>query len=159
MKKVLFVAGSGGHTAQLSILLKQLGDRYDSEVMLENTDLLGIKKFSEKYRVYTASVIRGKSEPLISTFFRITMNTLQSLVVLLRSNPDAIITTGPGLGIPICIMGKVIGKKIVMIESWSRTSTKSFAGKALYSFSDLFFVQWPAMVQHYPKAKFAGRFL
>lgn len=158
MKKVLFVAGSGGHTAQLSILLKQLGDGYDSEVMLENTDLLGIKKFAKKYRVYTASAIRGKSEPLISTFFRILMNTFQSIVIVIKSNPDVIITTGPGLGIPICIVGKAIGKKNVVIESWSRTSTKSFAGKALYSFSDLFFVQWPAMVQHYPKAKFAGRF-
>ena len=158
MKKVLFVAGSGGHTAQLSILLKQLGDRYDSEVMLENTDQLGIKKFAEKYKIYTASVIRGKSEPLICTFFRILMNTFQAIVILLRSNPDVIITTGPGLGIPICVVGKVIGKKIVLIESWSRTSSKSFVGKALSSFSDLFFVQWPAMVQYYPKAKFAGRF-
>ena len=157
MKKVLFVAGSGGHTAQLSILLQKIGDRYKSELMLEKSDQLGIEKFSKKYKIYTTEAIRGKSEPILKTLLRILVNSFQSLIILIRSNPECIITTGPGLGIPICIMGKIAGKKIIVIESWSRTRTKSLVGIVLYPFSDLFFVQWPEMLKQYPKAKYVGR--
>jgi UDP-N-acetylglucosamine:LPS N-acetylglucosamine transferase len=157
MIKVLFVAGSGGHTAQLSILLQHIGDRYNSELMLEKSDKLGIQKFSKKYKVYTADVIRGKSESLLTTLFRVFINSIQSLFILIMSNPKYIITTGPGLGIPICILGKITGKKIIVIESWSRTRTKSYVGKVLYHLSDLFFVQWPEMIKQYPRAKYSGR--
>lgn len=157
MKKVLFVAGSGGHTSQLSILLQEIGHRYHSELMLEKTDKLGIEKFSRKYKIYTADVIRGKSEPMLTTLLRVFLNAIESMVILIQANPDCIVTTGPGLGIPICILGKIAGKKIIVIESWSRTKTKSYIGRVLYPFSDLFFVQWPEMLKLYPKAKYAGR--
>lgn len=157
MKKVLFVAGSGGHIAQLSILLQKIGDNYNSELMLEKSDKLGIEKFSKKYKIYTTEAIRGKSEPILKTLLRILVNSFQSLIILIKSNPECIITTGPGLGIPICIMGKIAGKKIIVIESWSRTKTKSYVGKLLYPLSNLFFVQWPEMLKQYPKAKYVGR--
>ncbi len=157
MKKVLFVAGSGGHIAQLSILLQTMGDKYNSELMLEKSDKLGLEKYSKKYKIYTADAIRGKRESILVTLFRILLNSFQSLVILIASNPEYIITTGPGLGIPICILGKIAGKKIIVIESWSRTRTQSYVGKVLYPFSDLFFVQWPEMLKQYPKAQYVGR--
>ena len=157
MKKVLFIAGSGGHVAQLSILLQKIGDKYNTELMLEKSDKLGIEKFSKKYKIYTANAIRGKSEPILITLFRIFLNSFQSLIILITSNPEYINTTGPGLGVPICILGKIAGKKIIVIESWSRTKTKSYVGKVLYPFSNLFFVQWPEMLKQYPKAKYVGR--
>jgi UDP-N-acetylglucosamine:LPS N-acetylglucosamine transferase len=158
MKKVLFVAGSGGHTAQLSKLLEKIGDRYDSELMLETSDTLGKEKFSGKYKIHTAVAFRGKYESKLSTLFRMLLNTIQSLFILIASNPEYIITTGPGLGIPISIWGKIVGKKIFVIESWSRTKTKSYNGRVLYPFSTMFFVQWPEMLKQYPKAKYVGRF-
>jgi UDP-N-acetylglucosamine:LPS N-acetylglucosamine transferase len=158
MKKVLFVAGSGGHTAQLSKLLEKIGDRYDSELMLEQSDILGIEKFSTKYKIHTAAAFRGKNESRIVTLGRILVNSFQSLIILIKSNPEYIITTGPGLGIPISIWAKIAGKKIFVIESWSRTKTKSYNGKVLYPFSSLFFVQWPEMIKQYPNAKYVGRF-
>ncbi|HOD79171.1 MAG TPA: PssD/Cps14F family polysaccharide biosynthesis glycosyltransferase [Atribacter sp.] len=157
MKKVLFVAGSGGHIAQLAIILQEIGDKYDSKLMLEKSDKLGIERFSRKYKIFTAIPIRGKNESIVITLIRILVNLFQSSIILLRSNPEYIITTGPGLGIPVCIFGKIAGKKIIVIESWSRTKTKSYAGKVLYPFSDLFLVQWPQMLKHYPKAKYLGR--
>jgi len=157
MKKVLFVAGCGGHVAQLSILLQQIGDRFDSRLMLEKSDTLGIGKFSDKYSIYTATAIRGKSETVFMTVLRILINSLQSVIILFQTSPDYIITTGPGLGIPICLLGKFFGIKIIVIESWSRTSTKSIVGKALNRFADIIFVQWPSMIRQYPNARYAGR--
>lgn len=158
MKKILFVAGSGGHTAQLSKLLEKIGDRYESELMLEKSDALGVEKFSGKYKIYTAVAFRGKNESKLMTLFRVISNSIKSLFILIDSNPEYIITTGPGLGIPVSILGKIAGKKIFVIESWSRTKTKSYNGRMLYPFSNLFFVQWPEMLKQYPKARYAGRF-
>ena len=157
MKKVLFIAGSGGHAAQLKILLAKIGDRYNSSLMLERTDKLSIKELSGRYNIYVACAIRGKSESIPMTLFHMFTNLIQSIYILIKVNPEYIITTGPGLGIFICICAKMIGKKIIVIESWSRTTTKSYVGKVLYLFSDLFFVQWPEMLKLYPKAKYAGR--
>ncbi len=157
MKKVLFVAGSGGHTAQLALLLEQIGDRYRTELLLERSDHLGIERFAPRYKVYTACAIRGKRESILVTLFRVALNLCQSLVVLLRSNPCCILTTGPGLGIPICLLGKLTGRKVVVIESWSRTTTRSYLGRLLYPFADLFIVQWPQMLRYYTKAKYLGR--
>lgn len=157
MKKVLFVAGSGGHTAQLAILLQELGHRYRSELLLESSDRLARERFGRRYKVYTACPLRGKREPWPLTLFRVLANLFQSLVVLLRCNPCCIVTTGPGLAIPICLLGKLAGKKVVVLESWSRTSTRSYLGRVLYPFSDLFIVQWPGMLRHYARAKYLGR--
>ncbi|MGB4223131.1 MAG: hypothetical protein WBJ54_04885, partial [Syntrophorhabdus sp.] len=93
MKKVLFVAGSGGHIAQLAIILQEIGDKYDSKLMLEKSDKLGIERFSRKYKIFTAIPIRGKNESIVITLIRILVNLFQSSIILLRSNPEYIITT------------------------------------------------------------------
>ena len=54
-------------------------------------------------------------------------------------------------------IGKLLGKKIIFIESWSRIYKKSSSGKFAYLFANLFFVQWPEMKKQYPKAIYAGR--
>jgi len=76
---------------------------------------------------------------------------------LLKSKTRIIIACGPGFAAHICILGKILGKKIIFLESWSRVYSKSLAGKFVYPFSDLFFVQWPQQLKNYPKAVYVGR--
>lgn len=159
VKKVLFVSGSGGHSKQMEILLKQLGHKYHSELMLEYNDSISLEKFKNDYKIYTAIPIRGKKENTLKTFLRILINSIQSVTIYFISRPQFIITTGPGLGVPICILAKNFGAKIIVIESWSRTQSKSIVGQLLYGIADLFFVQWPEMTKLYANAKYAGRFI
>lgn len=157
-KKILFVAGSGGHTAQLAILLEKMGNQHRSELMLERGDELAIRRFSGTYKVHKAVPIRGKDETPFLTVLRVFLNCFQSLGIFASVRPDYIITTGPGLAIPICLLGKALGRKVIVIESWSRTTTRSYVGRILYFCANLFFVQWPEMLKQYPKARYAGRF-
>lgn len=159
MKKVLFISGSGGHSKQLEILISTIGHLYSSCLMLENDDLISLEKFKDKFRIYTAIPIRGKNDTQTQTFLRVVINFYQSLFIFFRCRPEVIITTGPGLGIPICIISKIFKTKLIVIESWSRTSSKSIVGRILYNFADLFFIQWPEMKELFPKAKYAGRFI
>ncbi len=84
-------------------------------------------------------------------------NAFQSLRIYLRERPDIILTTGAGIAIPSCLIGKIFGAKIIFIESGARVTTMSKTGKLLYKFSDVCYVQWETLQRKYPKSKYAGR--
>jgi beta-1,4-N-acetylglucosaminyltransferase len=156
MKKMLIVCGSGGHTAQGLLLYQELKNNFSCEFLVESNDPL-IKKKIKGLKQHSAIPVRGKREPAILVPFRLIICTFQSLVIFIQSRPDVILGTGPGIAVPISVIGKIFGKKVIFLESWSRVTTKSFAGKILYPFVDRFFMQWPEQKKNYKKGIFAGR--
>ena len=53
-------------------------------------------------------------------------------------------------------IGKIFGSKIIFIESFANSSSKSITGKIVYKFADLFIVQWENMLNIYPKSVYGG---
>lgn len=43
------------------------------------------------------------------------------------------------------------------IESIARVTSLSMSGRILYHLADVFIVQWPQLVERYPKSKYFGR--
>ena len=66
------------------------------------------------------------------------------------------ITTGALIAYPFCVIGKMMGAKIIYVESFARVKKPSLTGKLLYPFADLFIVQWEDMLEKYPKAVLGG---
>ena len=155
-KKLLIVCGSGGHAAQALILYRDLKDVFSCSFLLETSDPLTAGKIGDA-PVYRAVAVRGKREPKVRMIARLSRCTIQSFRVFRQVRPDVIVSTGPGLAGPICLWGKLFGKKVIFIESWSRVTTRSWPGKILYRVADRFFIQWPDQEQKYPKATYAGR--
>lgn len=58
--------------------------------------------------------------------------------------------------IPMCLLCKAQGGKLIYIESYAKVSTPTETGKLLYRFADEFYVQWKSMLKIYPKAKYLG---
>ncbi len=84
-------------------------------------------------------------------------NIIQSYRIIWSERPDVVITTGAGAAIPSCIIAKLLGAKLVYMESYCRVKSKSISGIILYPFADLFLVQWPDTVQKYGrKAQYWG---
>ena len=83
---------------------------------------------------------------------------IQSFKVLLKERPAVVISTGAGVAVPSCYLAKLLfGSKIVFVESFCRTEEPSLTGKFTYPVSDLFFVQWPEMLEKYgDKAVYRG---
>lgn len=155
--RILFVAGSGGHAAQMLLLLKQFQE-YDCQVLLEKTDHLTLQKLNQSdVKVFTMPILRGKNEILPMTLLRIIQCFFASFFIVLKSNPHVVLSTGPGLVIPIAFYSKLFGKKIIHIESWSRVNSKSYTGKVMYRLANIFFVQWPSLAKKYDGSVFAGR--
>ena len=74
----------------------------------------------------------------------------------MKFRPDYIITTGVHTAGPMCCIGKILGSKIIYIETFANMVTKTSTGKLLYPISDKFIVQWESMKKLYPNADFGG---
>jgi beta-1,4-N-acetylglucosaminyltransferase len=155
--KLLVVLGSGGHTAQMLRLVSLLGERFDYIYLIGNDDKLSEEKISIPGEVHYVHRARRHEDGLLKTVVKVIRLSFESLDVLRRAKPDVIINAGPGTAVPIAILGKIFGKRIITLEDWSRVYSRSRSGRILYHFSDLFFVQWPEMLELYPKGVYAGR--
>ena len=86
---------------------------------------------------------------------RTLLNALQTLVVLARERPAVLISTGADVAAAAVILAKCLGIKTVFIETGG-TIEPSLTGRLVYRFSDLFVVQWPEKLAHFPKAVLAS---
>ena len=96
--------------------------------------------------------------------------TNRSLVKLLRNlpfawravrsrDPDVIVSTGAGLAVPFFVAGRLLGRRLVYVESLTRSETLSVSGRIVYPLADRFFVQWPQLARRHRKARYEGSVL
>ena len=84
---------------------------------------------------------------------------IKAVKILIKEKPDAIISTGGGeIAVPFCYIGKVMGAKVIFIETLARMTTPSGGGRLVYPIADLFLVQWETLLKKYgDKAKYWGK--
>lgn len=87
-----------------------------------------------------------------------------SVATVLRLRPRLVVANGPGTCLPVCLaaalfsfLGVSPACKVVFVESFCRVRTLSLTGRALYPFASRFVVQWPGLVERYPRATYLGR--
>ncbi|TWX63301.1 hypothetical protein ESZ39_17055 [Colwellia sp. C1TZA3] len=67
------------------------------------------------------------------------------------------VSTGTGMVIIPALILRLINKKVIHIEDWSRFDSGSYTGKVMYYIADKFYVQNKSLLQKYPKAIYSGR--
>ena len=147
--KICFAASSGGHYEQL-LMLKALMEKYDSFVLTEKTDYVSAVKGQKMY--YLLQVNRREKSFIV----RMIWNVFRSLWIYLKENPDVVVCTGVLAMIPMCLLAKLFGKKLIYIESFAKVTSGTETGKLLYRFADEFYVQWEPLLEVYPKAVYLG---
>ena len=149
-EKICFIASSGGHVQEISWLF-ELCDAYDSFLVTEHSD------FQKRYhveRTYSFNKIDRREKRFLLHFLQLIVNSAK---IMRREKPDIIISTGALVAVPMLYIGKLLGKKIIFMESMARVEGKSLSGKLVYPIADLFLVQWESMLKYYPKAIYASR--
>ena len=147
--KICFAASSVGHYEQL-MMLKPLMKKYDSFVITEKTGYNAESKGEKTY--YMRQVSRREKDFIL----RMIQNTWASIRIYRKEKPDVVICTGVLAMIPICLIAKAKGKKLIYIESFAKVTSPTETGKLLYKFADRFYVQWESMKKIYPKAIYLG---
>jgi beta-1,4-N-acetylglucosaminyltransferase len=143
----LLVASNGGHLLQLS----QLKDTWAREerhwVTFDKPD--------------ARSMLAGEDvtyahHPTNRNIPNLLRNLRLALSLVRRLRPRAIVTTGAGVAVPFCWIGRLLGARIVYIESFARVNRPSLTGRLVHPVAHRFFVQWPDMRAHFRKAEYRG---
>jgi len=156
-KHLLLLLGEGGHSKEMLRLADLLGTGYHYSYILVRDDEVSAAKITIPGPIYRLIRPRDKVHNIMLDTLKTVLCALQALVILLRSRPDAVITTGPGVAVPVCIVARLLRRKVIFIETGSRIHALSTTGRLLYRFADLFLVQWEELLPACPKAIYAGR--
>ena len=152
-KKVLFISSTGGHFNEL-MQLKPMFEKYDYHIITEkditNKDL--VQQYEKKI-YFLPYGTRSKIFSYIIKYFYLCMKTV---FLYFKLRPKYIVTTGTHTAGPMCYLGKLFGSKIIYIETFANSNTKTVTGRLIYPIADLFIVQWKEMLKLYPKAVYGG---
>ena len=145
--KICLVASSGGHLSQL-LKLAQSWEQHETfcvtttEVVLDR-----LSKFGAVYVVGECN----REHPLktIAVLLRCTK-------AVFREKPQVVISTGAAVGCITCFLGKLLGAKVIWIDSITNVKRLSLSGRMVRYISDLFLVQWPELARKYKKVGYVG---
>ena len=149
VKKICFVASSGGHLEEL-YCLRELANTFHACLITEESQF-STATFGEN--VYFVPQINRKEKKFFVHFIKLFFEAGRILKI---EKPDCIISTGALMTVPICVLAKVKRKKIIYIESFARVNHASLTGRIMYHIADLFLVQWPDMKKCFPKSEYFG---
>lgn len=174
--RTLMVLGSGGHTAEMMAIVKQLHKKNYSprHYVLASTDSTSEQKVLDMeepttskndYEIFRIKRSRHVGQSYTTSVATTLQSIWQCIPLVYRLQPDLVLCNGPGTCVPICLIAfclKMFGAissqcKIVFVESFCRVKTVSLSGRILIWIADCFVVQWPQLVPFSPKTRFFGR--
>lgn len=153
MKKVLFISSTGGHLSEM-LQLKPMFKKYDYHIVTEYTD--STKNLKNIYPSKVDYLVFGTKDHLFTYIFKFGFNILKSIYLFFKIRPQYIVTTGTHTAVPICYIAKFFGSKVIFIETFANSESKTLSGKLVYPIADLFIVQWKSMLKLYPNAIYGG---
>jgi UDP-N-acetylglucosamine:LPS N-acetylglucosamine transferase len=132
-QKVLLVCSPGGHLLQMHSLEPAWTDLDRTWVTLESTDV--------EYLLANEKVVIAHG-PAYRSIKALLLNLRLAWKVVREQQPDAILSTGAALAVPFFLVGKVLRKRLIYVESISFIDRPSLTGRLVYPLADSFFVQW-----------------
>lgn len=145
--KICIVASTGGHLSQLL----ELADSWRGCDIFCIATLELIREELQKYgRVYIVEEC-NRQHPL-----QVIKVLLRCIRIVFQEKPQVVISTGAAVGCIECFLGKIIGAKIVWIDSITNVEKLSLSGQMVRYIADLFLVQWPELAEKYKNVEFAG---
>ena len=151
--KILFISSTGGHFSEL-MQLKPIMEKCTYHLVTEKKKQN--KALKDKYGKNINFLIYETKKKPLKYIFVLIANSFISLLIYLRFRPQVVITTGTHTAGPMCCIARLLGSKVIYIETYANRTSKTSAGRLLYYVANEFIVQWEEMKELYPKAKYFG---
>lgn len=171
--KTMVVIGSGGHTTEMMVILRQLDKtKYWPRTYIsaanDTTSDAKITDYEHQsvgdYAVHKLFRCRNVHQSFVSAIGTTAYAILSAIPIMCRERPDLILCNGPGTCVPVCLVGFLLKLlyvnadcRIVFVESYCRVRTLSLSGRILIWCTDLFVVQWKHLSRCSSKVKYFGR--
>jgi beta-1,4-N-acetylglucosaminyltransferase len=145
---VLLVASTGGHLLQLVQLKGEWPVDERRWVTFDMTDAHSLLAGEQVWYAH---------HPTNRNIKNLVLNLFLAVRLIRKLRPRAIVTTGSGVAVPFCYLGRLFGVRVIFIESFSRISKPSLTARLVYPVASTFFVQWPELQERFPRARYEGQ--
>ena len=161
---IMFACNQGGHFSQM-MAMNVLFGKYDSVLVTDN--IRATRKMPVLKEIRHIEYIDGESSrrkkvtqkengnrwSFLGTYFRMFFDSKK---IWKKYRPKVIISTGSNIAVPLFVIGKLRGSKLIFIETRAKVYARSMTGILVRHLADVIFVQWPEMLKLYPEAKYCG---
>lgn len=134
--KICLAASSGGHLSQL-MKLEEVWQAH--EAFFITTGKMVVKHVAELHQARVYAV--GESNH--NHPFKVIRTFVRCLMILLRERPDVVVSTGAAHGCICSLLCKLMGGKVVWVDSIANVKRLSLSGRMVRPFADLCITQWP----------------
>jgi len=148
--RIMVVCSPGGHLLQMLRLEPAFRDLSATWVTLAGADVTHLLAGKD------VVIARGPTNRSVRNLIR---NLPLAWRTIRARDPDVIVSTGAGLAVPFFLVGKLLGRRLVYVESLTRVDSLSTSGRLVYPLADRFFVQWPRAAAGRRKARCVGNVL
>jgi beta-1,4-N-acetylglucosaminyltransferase len=142
--KICLVCNPGGHFLQLQ-LLREAWAGCEVFYVLGRSPALDGRGTVGLGRCYFLR-LSDRKRPM-----SVLLNIWDSLRILLRERPDAIVSTGASIAVPVCYVGRALRIPVIWVDSMANTKRLSLSGRLAR------FVARRVYTQHAPLATPDGR--
>lgn len=147
-KKVLAAASIGGHWIQLLRMTKSLEVKYEVVYLSTHPRCATMVAGNKFYLMDDYS--RWDAWKMVPSFFKL-------LRIVWKERPDAIITTGAAPGLICILVGKLLCRKTIWVDSIANVEHLSASGRIASMFSSRVYTQWEDLANG--KIVFAGNII
>ena len=145
--KICLAASGGGHLTEL-LTLSNCWRRHDIIFVTTVPVVHGnLKEFGEVHIVGECN----RRCPV-----KVMKVLIRCIRIIFREKPSVVISTGAAAGCLLCLLGKILGAKVIWIDSITNIERLSLSGRMVRFFADLFLVQWPELAGRYKKVEYIG---
>ena len=150
--RICLAASGGGHVRQI-LDLEDLWSEHDSFFVTEDTALgRSIAQTQETYFVPHVALGQAKSGKSLSMLRGAADSFNVSRKIVQKTRPDVILTTGAGSMSFLVIWGRLMGAKIILIDSFARFEKPSKFAKLMGPLAHLRVAQADAVAKHWKNA-------
>ncbi len=147
---VVLACSSGGHLLQLLALREVWGDY--SRIWLTD-DRSDTRSLLADERVVFAFW------PTSRTLRTLPRNLLLAWRVLRAARPAVVLTTGAGTAVPVAALSRILGVRLVYVETLTRIEKPSLTCRLLAPIADRVYVQWPDLQRRVRRSRYVGSVL
>ena len=146
-RELLLVCSSGGHLLQL-VALRPAWEGFSRVwVTFDRSDARSL--LAGETVVHAHGPTNRNARALL-------LNLGLAVRVLMSTRPRVILTTGAGVAVPFVWIGRLLGARVVYVESATRIEAPSLSLRLVRPFVSQLYVQWPELQTALPQARYRG---
>jgi UDP-N-acetylglucosamine:LPS N-acetylglucosamine transferase len=145
--KILLVASTGGHLAQL-LTMREWWSRHERHwVTFQKPDAIAALE---------DEAVTWAHHPVTRNIPNAIRNLGLAITTLRRLRPDVVVSTGAGVSLPFFVVARLLRIHTVYLEVFDRIDSPTLTGRLSYPISDAMCGQWPQQRAIYPEALVIG---